>query len=98
VPSTISDLAGLGVQVPCENFSIEYAYVSQRGYYPEAPNKSNQDTYCVQTEFMGNPNRHLFGVFDGHGTQGTACSIFARDNVRVWAFRRLPSLPWQPAS
>ena len=69
--------------MPSENYSIEYAYVSQRGYYPEAPNKTNQDTYCVQTEFMGNPNSHLFGVFDGHGTQGTACSSFARDKVRA---------------
>jgi serine/threonine protein phosphatase PrpC len=72
-----------GSQVPSENYSIEYAYVSQRGYYPEAPNKTNQDTYGVQTEFMGNPNSHLFGVFDGHGTQGTACSSFARDKVRA---------------
>lgn len=79
--------------MPSENFSIEYAYVSQRGYYPEAPNKTNQDTYCVQTEFKGNPNSHLFGVFDGHGTQGTACSIFARDKVCAWALshtRRAP--------
>lgn len=69
------------MQVPDENFSIEYAYVSQRGYYPETPNKANQDTFCVLTEFMGNPNSHLFGVFDGHGTQGTQCSIYARDKV-----------------
>ena len=28
-------------------FSLRYAYISQRGYYPDAPNKANQDAVCA---------------------------------------------------
>jgi hypothetical protein len=30
------------VQLPRANYSIRYAYVSQRGYYPDSPDKPNQ--------------------------------------------------------
>mmetsp|Transcript_35411 Transcript_35411/g.77332 ORF Transcript_35411/g.77332 Transcript_35411/m.77332 type:complete len:1057 (-) Transcript_35411:770-3940(-) len=69
------------VKVPDHGYSLSYAYVSQRGYYPEALDKPNQDCFCVHTSFGGDPNCHFFGVFDGHGEHGTACSQFARDRV-----------------
>ena len=62
-------------------YKIRYAYVSQRGYYPESLDKSNQDALCVHNDFCDMPERHFFGVFDGHGEHGTACSEYARDNV-----------------
>eukprot|EP00959_Pyramimonas_sp_CCMP1952_P420138 8800185-Pyramimonas_sp.AAC.2 len=71
------------VKVPEHGYSLSYAYVSQRGYYPEALDKPNQDCFCVHTSFGGDPNCHFFGVFDGHGENGTACSQFARDRVRA---------------
>ena len=71
------------VSVPEHGFSLSYAYVSQRGYYPESLDKPNQDCFCVHTNFGGDPNCHFFGVFDGHGEHGTACSQFARDRVRT---------------
>ncbi|KAF8060315.1 protein phosphatase 2C [Scenedesmus sp. PABB004] len=69
------------VTLPRSGYTIRYAYVSQRGYYPDSPDKPNQDSFCVHTSFNGDPEQHLFGVFDGHGDAGTLSSQFARDKV-----------------
>lgn len=69
------------VHLPRSGYTIRYAYVNQRGYYPDSPDKQNQDSFCVHTAFNGDPEQHLFGVFDGHGDSGTQCSQFARDKV-----------------
>ncbi|OIT28629.1 PREDICTED: probable protein phosphatase 2C 35 [Nicotiana attenuata] len=77
-------LAGRSVdsaQVPSHNFKLEYAVLTQRGFYPESPEKENQDSYCIRTQLQGNPNVHFFGVFDGHGQFGTQCSLFVRDRL-----------------
>lgn len=71
------------VHLPESGYTIRYAYVSQRGYYPDSPDKANQDSFCVHTYFNGDPEQHFFGVFDGHGEFGTQCSQFAKDMVRV---------------
>jgi serine/threonine protein phosphatase PrpC len=47
-----------------------------------APNKANQDCFLVCRNFMRDPNKALFSVFDGHGREGDACAQFARDLVR----------------
>jgi len=60
---------------------LRYAYVSQRGYYPEAINKENQDAFCVHEHFCGDEDQALFGVFDGHGEYGAHCSKFTRDRI-----------------
>eukprot|EP00878_Enallax_costatus_P011720 GHUV01012235.1.p2 GENE.GHUV01012235.1~~GHUV01012235.1.p2 ORF type:complete len:150 (+),score=9.45 GHUV01012235.1:418-867(+) len=73
------------VHLPRSGYTIRYAYVSQRGYYPDSPDKQNQDSFCVHTAFNGDPEQHLFGVFDGHGDCGTQSSQFARDKVRQHA-------------
>lgn len=72
------------VYLPRSGYTIRYAYVSQRGYYPDSPDKQNQDSFCVHTAFNGDSEQHLFGVFDGHGDCGTQASQFARDKVRNW--------------
>ncbi|KAG6431135.1 hypothetical protein SASPL_109210 [Salvia splendens] len=69
------------VDVPSHNFNLSYSVISQRGYYPETPDKENQDSFCVRTNIQGNPNVHFFGVFDGHGLCGTQCSNFVRDRL-----------------
>jgi hypothetical protein len=38
---------------PPAGFSLRYAYVSQRGYYPDSPDKPNQDAFCVHTNLAG---------------------------------------------
>eukprot|EP00607_Mallomonas_marina_P002135 CAMPEP_0182434428 /NCGR_PEP_ID=MMETSP1167-20130531/69745_1 /TAXON_ID=2988 /ORGANISM="Mallomonas Sp, Strain CCMP3275" /LENGTH=1035 /DNA_ID=CAMNT_0024624297 /DNA_START=148 /DNA_END=3255 /DNA_ORIENTATION=+ len=64
-------------------FTLEYCYVSQRGYYPNALNKANQDSYVVCERLLGDPYAHVFGVFDGHGEYGDHCSHFAAAQVPV---------------
>ena len=73
-----------GTQVldfPSAGFSIRYAFVSQRGLYPDSPDKPNQDALAVHPHFAGDPEQLFVGVFDGHGEAGTACAQFARDRV-----------------
>ncbi|KAI8469911.1 MAG: phosphatase 2C-like domain-containing protein [Monoraphidium minutum] len=69
------------VHLPGSGYTIRYAYVSQRGYYPDSPDKLNQDAFCVHTYFGGDPDQQFFGVFDGHGEFGTQVAQFARDKV-----------------
>lgn len=69
------------VFMPQSGYTIRYAFVSQRGYYPDAPNKANQDSFCVQTYFGGDAEQCFFGVYDGHGEYGTQCSQFAKEKV-----------------
>ena len=70
---------------PSSGYTIRFAYVTQRGYYPDAPDKANQDSLCMHPQFGGDMEQALFGVFDGHGEYGTQCSQFAREKVRdIW--------------
>jgi len=43
-----------------------------------------QDAVCVYRRYGGEPGQLFFGVFDGHGQQGTSCAQFAKDKV-CWA-------------
>ncbi|KAG8467851.1 hypothetical protein KFE25_006903 [Diacronema lutheri] len=61
--------------------TVRYAYVSQRGYYPDELNKNNQDAFCIAENVCGEEETILFGVFDGHGSTGDKCSAFVRDTV-----------------
>jgi hypothetical protein len=70
------------VHFPKTGITLRYAFVSQRGYYPGAPTKANQDSLCVHTHF-GDSEQAFFGIFDGHGEFGTACSQYAKDKVRA---------------
>ncbi|KAM1501100.1 hypothetical protein TB2_025888 [Malus domestica] len=66
------------VKVPSGNFEMRYSFLSQRGYYPDALDKANQDSFCIHTPFGTNPDDHFFGVFDGHGEFGAECSQFVK--------------------
>ncbi|XP_031398064.1 probable protein phosphatase 2C 35 isoform X1 [Punica granatum] len=79
------------VPVPSHNFRLEYSVLTQRGYYPDSPDKENQDSFCIKTQLRGNANVHFFGVFDGHGQFGTQCANFVRDRL-VEALLEEPSL------
>ncbi|DAZ96598.1 TPA: hypothetical protein N0F65_000164, partial [Lagenidium giganteum] len=61
-----------------EKLSIQYAFVSQRGYYPDALDKPNQDCYTIIPSFNGDESKIYFGVYDGHGTIGDLCAAFAK--------------------
>ncbi|KAM7485169.1 hypothetical protein LguiA_001178 [Lonicera macranthoides] len=84
------------VQVPSHNLLLEYAALTQRGYYPDMPNKENQDSFCIKTSLQGNPNVHFFGVFDGHGQLGTECSNFVKNRL-VEILSNDPNLLEDPA-
>ncbi|KAJ6981048.1 probable protein phosphatase 2C 35 [Populus alba] len=69
------------VPVPSQNYELQYSVLTQRGYYPDSPDKENQDSFCIRTQIQGNPNVHFFGVFDGHGHFGTECSRFVKNRL-----------------
>ncbi|KAJ7969566.1 putative Protein phosphatase 2c [Quillaja saponaria] len=66
------------VMVPSGNYELRYSFLSQRGYYPDALDKANQDSFCIHTPFGTKPDDHFFGVFDGHGEFGAQCSQFVK--------------------
>ncbi|GMH23817.1 hypothetical protein Nepgr_025660 [Nepenthes gracilis] len=66
------------VDVPSGKYELRYSFLSQRGYYPDALDKANQDSFCIHTPFGTDPNDHFFGVFDGHGEFGSQCSQFVK--------------------
>ncbi|XP_073220513.1 protein phosphatase 2C and cyclic nucleotide-binding/kinase domain-containing protein isoform X2 [Cicer arietinum] len=66
------------VKIPSNEYELRYSYLSQRGYYPDALDKANQDSFCIHTPFGTDPNDHFFGVFDGHGEFGAQCSQFVK--------------------
>ncbi|KAA8548551.1 hypothetical protein F0562_000182 [Nyssa sinensis] len=69
------------VPIPAHNFRLEYTVLTQRGYYPDYPDKENEDNFCIRTNIQGNPNVHFFGVFDGHGRFGAQCSNFVKNKL-----------------
>ena len=73
--------------------TLRYAYLSQRGYYPEDLYKANQDAFKVVPKFNGRKDQIFFGVFDGHGVDGDSCSYFVRDNIEAELKRQLKNYP-----
>ncbi|GFP92081.1 protein phosphatase 2c and cyclic nucleotide-binding/kinase domain-containing protein [Phtheirospermum japonicum] len=69
------------VKVPSASYELRYSFLSQRGYYPDALDKANQDSFCIHTPFGTSPDDHFFGVFDGHGEFGAQCSQFAKQKL-----------------
>jgi len=66
------------VKGPDNQFVIAYAYLSQRGYYPNALNKANQDAFSSDAEYNGEKGLGLWGVYDGHGGSGDLVSHFTK--------------------
>ena len=66
-----------------EGLRLRYAFVTQRGYYPEALDKANQDAVYVKKDFAGVPGQMFFGIFDGHGVHGEEAAQFAKRNVSL---------------
>ena len=81
--------------LPCGT-KIRWAAVSQRGYYPGALDKPNQDCFVTIADVGGQKDAHWFGVYDGHGQTGDKCSQFAREHLpaqfvaAAGSARRLP--------
>lgn len=68
--------------------TVRYAYLSQRGYYPDDENKANQDAYDITENFCSSSrtdaeaNEDAFlAVFDGHGRYGDSCAQFAKRHL-----------------
>ena len=60
---------------------FSYAYVSQRGFYPDSLDKPNQDSFSVLPKLERINNTAFFAVYDGHGSTGHLCAQFAREKV-----------------
>ena len=70
-----------------DGITFRYAYLSQRGHYPDDPLKANQDAYCAHESISQDNGKNggiedaFFGVFDGHGQAGDGCAIFTKKNL-----------------
>eukprot|EP00560_Eucampia_antarctica_P009127 CAMPEP_0197826960 /NCGR_PEP_ID=MMETSP1437-20131217/3835_1 /TAXON_ID=49252 ORGANISM="Eucampia antarctica, Strain CCMP1452" /NCGR_SAMPLE_ID=MMETSP1437 /ASSEMBLY_ACC=CAM_ASM_001096 /LENGTH=725 /DNA_ID=CAMNT_0043427619 /DNA_START=65 /DNA_END=2242 /DNA_ORIENTATION=+ len=71
---------------------IRYAYLSQRGYYPDDADKPNQDAYADIPGFSGNQDDQFFAVFDGHGRDGDKCAQFAAKSLPMFVSKYVEKL------
>lgn len=65
-------------------FRVRFAALSRKGRDPDFPTKPNQDCFSIDHKFGGAKLDNFFGVYDGHGPTGEACSQFVQ--------QRLPAL------
>jgi serine/threonine protein phosphatase PrpC/CRP-like cAMP-binding protein len=77
-------------EILCGGLRLRYAFLSQKGYYPDDPHKPNQDAYSI-TERFGNreSSDSFFAVYDGHGRDGDLCAQFARDKMPGWLAKHI---------
>mmetsp|Transcript_2407 Transcript_2407/g.4345 ORF Transcript_2407/g.4345 Transcript_2407/m.4345 type:complete len:1062 (+) Transcript_2407:50-3235(+) len=73
------------------SFSIAHAYLTQRGYYPHALDKANQDSFCSHPDFNGEANIGFWGVFDGHGGAGDFVSTFTKKAIPTNLIKEMKS-------
>ena len=72
---------GLTYAVGQSGMTLRYAWLTQRGFYPDDLDKNNQDACKVIPTYGGNPDEFLMAVFDGHGKVGDQVAYFARDHI-----------------
>jgi len=53
-----------------------YAYMTQRGFYPDDLNKANQDALSINHKFANTKKDAWLSVYDGHGRFGDRCAQF----------------------
>ena len=75
-----------------DGFTLRYAALSQRGYYPHDLYKANQDCYILAPYLGDAAGVCLLGVFDGHGPDGHEASRFVRDGIVAEVTRQLESI------
>jgi serine/threonine protein phosphatase PrpC/CRP-like cAMP-binding protein len=77
-------------EIVCGGLRLRYAFLSQKGYYPDDPHKPNQDAYSI-TERFGTfeSNDSFFAVYDGHGRDGDLCAQFGRDKMPGYLAKHL---------
>lgn len=64
---------------------IQYAALTQRGYYPANPHKENQDAYYIcPSKFASGDGDAFFAIFDGHGDKGHDCALFAKQKLHTY--------------
>ena len=80
---SLTDVKGAGLlcRLPQAGCQLRYAFVTQRGFYPESRQKSNQDAVFAKHHFADGPENLLFAVYDGHGSNGTLCAQFSKEQV-----------------
>ncbi|KAH7666911.1 Protein-serine/threonine phosphatase protein [Dioscorea alata] len=79
-PPLTGDSVGKAL-IPSADLCLYYSTLSQRGHYPDSPDRENQDCFIVRTNLHGRVDAHFFAVFDGHGQLGARCAAFVRDRL-----------------
>ena len=58
----VASAGSLPLQLPAAGLSLRYAFLSQRGYYPDAPDKANQDAVGATEALGGSAGARAVGV------------------------------------
>lgn len=63
---------------PMSKLSVQIGAVTDIGGHNK---KENQDVYFIQQGWMGDSGRHLWGVIDGHGSEGRKASVYCKSRL-----------------
>lgn len=87
------------VEIICGGVKMRYAFLSQRGYYPDDPHKPNQDAYSITDRFGDARSQDaFFAVYDGHGRDGDLCAQFARDKMTGYMSKNIKKVKEKEAT
>jgi len=76
-PAALSD-TDLAPPLPADRLTVSMGASTDIGC---ASKKENQDVYLSHHGFMDEPSRHLYGVMDGHGTEGRRASVYCKQTL-----------------
>lgn len=76
----VASTGSLPLHLPAAGLHLRYAFLSQRGYYPDSPDKANQDAVRAAEGLGGNAGAAARGVVEDRSVWG-------------WAWRRTPTQP-----
>jgi len=63
------------------NVVVDVAWKTRAGKLPGLSFKPNQDAFITHSNFCNSKSKYLFGVCDGHGTNGQMVSGFIKTNL-----------------
>ncbi|CAI9269389.1 unnamed protein product [Lactuca saligna] len=67
------------IPILSHDFKLECVALTRRGYFPDTPNKDNQDCFCIKTSIQGNlaAGGRFFCLEwnEGRGVDGAVASI-----------------------
>ena len=64
--------------IKAKNVVKKFAFATRVGFEPNNPEKTNQDAFILAPNMQDRQSMHMFGICDGHGSNGREASNFVK--------------------